>query len=158
MTLTPPEPTAAHHLRAGSLDGLAAEPRNQPCRHLGGKLLVPGDHPRIADVAVDRVQRLHHGDDRARLGAKACSSPWLITPSAAPPIPSTVTSSLTRRRLPVPSSSGRASSTFDCCRSSSQIRCASSAMGSNRWLRRSEEVCFIHFSAALRAGTDSIPR
>ena len=64
-----------------------------------------------------------------RLSASACSSPWLITPSAAPATPSTVTSSATRRRLPSPVSWMRPSSTWLCWRRRSQMPAARSAIG-----------------------------
>ncbi len=47
--------------------------------------------------------------------ASACSSPWLITPRAAPSTPSTVTSSVTRRRFAAPASLTGPSSTLLSC-------------------------------------------
>ena len=59
---------------------------------------------------------------RNRDRASACSSPWLMTPSAAPPsVPSTRTSSATCRWLPVPSSWTGPRSTLLCWRRVCQI-------------------------------------
>ena len=65
---------------------------------------------------------------RNRRSASACSSPWLMTPSAAPSTPSTATPMSTRRDGPVPSRTIGSSSTFDCWRRSSQSRWRAPAM------------------------------
>ena len=86
-----------------------------------------------------------------RLRARECSSPWLITPRAAPATPSTVTSRTTRRRVPSPVSWIRPSSTWLCWRRCSQIPAAFSAMGPKRSSRIPAAAFLSQASAALQA-------
>ena len=84
-----------------------------------------------------------------RLRASECSSPWLITPRAAPATPSTVTSRTTRRRVPSPVSWIRPSSTWLCWRRRSQISPAFSAMGPKRSSRMPAAAFLSQLSAGL---------
>ena len=93
-----------------------------------------------------------------RLRASECSSPWLMTPRAAPSTPSTVTSRTTRRRVPSPVSWIRPSSTWLCWRRCSQIPAAFSAIGAKRSSRIPAAAFLSQASAGLRRFRSAAPR
>ena len=90
-----------------------------------------------------------------RLRARECSSPWLITPRAAPSWPSTVTFSSTFRRLAAAAEVDVSSETLLWSLSWSQMLRVLSAIGAKRSLLMASAASFIHFSAAFRFGSDA---
>ena len=88
---------------------------------------------------------------RNTLSASALTSPWLMTPSAEPGAPSTLTSSSTCRWVADPASLIAPRSTLLSWRSIAQMARAWSASGASRSLRMSSVAAFSHFSAALIA-------
>jgi hypothetical protein len=128
-----------------------------------GEVPAPGVKPGEDVAAGSSTIRKRNGlagsiaRGRNTLSASALTSPWLMTPSAEPSAPSTVTSSSTCRWVADPARRIEPRSTLLSWRSIAQIARASPASGASRSLRMSSVAACSHLPAALIEATGAAP-